>query len=362
MLKKEPKVTFCRGKKKFYNEDSFKNSVYFAPDTREIIVNGVVYGVSTSWETKVLNSIVNIEKDEIELAKFIATRNDGTTVAIDFSQDIKGAINTSINDSIKEVSTQYEEDLKELDETLREDISKTDIKYDPELKKIQISLLGKDLTTGIDATPFLKDGMLKDVQYLETPETYQVLNEDGSPVTDENGNIVTDTWKDVPYLRFEFNEDWAKTNNIKLNRTIVRIPLKQLIDVYKGSGAIETSTKDKNGVTTISLTPEFISSLGINENEDGSWNFVRNNTKYITDSQSIADSLIRLDQEVQKINATNAGTVVVTDTDENGVTNKYVNVDCVVTGTESKYIVKEDLDNTLMGWDELNDEYESSNF
>ena len=344
------RVAFYKGRKKFYDKKKHQDAIYFAPDTKEILVNDVSYGVSTEWESKILQSVRKIKKDDTALADFEITDNKGVTYKLSFSDDIKGAINTSAADTIATITKTIEEKEK----SLSENIKSSEIEFDSENKRINLTFWDGTTSTGFDASPFIKDGMLKDVQYREEVEEYILYDENGDPRKDLNGNIIKDKFEEVPFLRFEFNEDWAKANNRQLKQNIIRIPVNKLIDIYTGDGAIDI---DSNRVIT--LTPEFLNSLGVQQvNENWEFVWIGEGTKYISEATSLGDALLKLDKEIQKINATDVGTVSVTDTwirdDETEPTrNKYVTVELEQTGEESKYIVKENLDIDLLGWEDF---------
>lgn len=69
-------IKFLRGLKSKYNPEVFKDYIYFATDTKEIIVNNASYG--SSYSQQQLNSIVNVVKGESN-GELIFNHADGSS-------------------------------------------------------------------------------------------------------------------------------------------------------------------------------------------------------------------------------------------------------------------------------------------
>lgn len=69
------KIKFLRGQKSKYNPEIFQDYIYFAIDTKEIIVNGVSYG--STYDQEHLNSIISVTKGQSN-GELVFTHRDGS--------------------------------------------------------------------------------------------------------------------------------------------------------------------------------------------------------------------------------------------------------------------------------------------
>lgn len=69
------KIKFLRGLKSKYNPELFKDYIYFAVDTKEIVVNGVSYG--STYDQEHLNSIISVSKGQSN-SELVFTHRDGS--------------------------------------------------------------------------------------------------------------------------------------------------------------------------------------------------------------------------------------------------------------------------------------------
>lgn len=84
--------------------------------------------------------------------------------------------------------------------------------YDSSTHKLQLKQ-GNTVISELDATPFIKDGMLNDVEYV---------------AVQEQGVTVV-----APYLKFTFNTDSGKS--------IIRVSMSDLATVYTGANVLLSS-------------------------------------------------------------------------------------------------------------------------
>lgn len=92
-------LKFLRGSKENYDINAFQDYVYFALDTREIIVDGISYG--NSYEENPLNTIINVEQGS-QIGDLIFTYRDGTKTnfSIPLASNIENGL-MSKDDKIK---------------------------------------------------------------------------------------------------------------------------------------------------------------------------------------------------------------------------------------------------------------------
>lgn len=92
-------LKFLRGSKENYDINAFQDYVYFALDTREIIVDGISYG--NSYEENPLNTIITVEQGS-QIGDLIFTYRDGTKTnfSIPLASNIENGL-MSKDDKIK---------------------------------------------------------------------------------------------------------------------------------------------------------------------------------------------------------------------------------------------------------------------
>lgn len=354
---KQPKVVYYRGPYKYYASINDPNAIYYAYDVKKIIVDGVEYGLSDEQSTQIANSIINIEQDGLG---FNWTTNDGQKGTIVF--DISGNL-ASLQ---KEMKAYTDEQIAEVNKTISDlkSITPDDITYDSKDKSIYLKCGSTKIGVGFDATDFIKDGMLKNVEFIqdETQDLIQDLDSDGNPKVDSQGRpiYVKPTNDVLPYLKFTFNiQNWVGGEMIKESEEVIRISVVDLIDVYTEGDGLKIINNQ------INIDPDFIQSLGYNLANIKNASFQQDldnsfaKTTYLQgetteegkNTHSIVSALIRLDSEIEKINQTNVGTVEVVHRDDS----KYVKVQAKSTDTGSQYIIYENFDDIeeKIVWGEL---------
>lgn len=69
------KLKFLRGSRENYDSAAFKNYVYFALDTHEILVDGISYGIAYTEDS--LTNIIKVENG-LNGGELIFTHRDGS--------------------------------------------------------------------------------------------------------------------------------------------------------------------------------------------------------------------------------------------------------------------------------------------
>lgn len=106
----------------------------------------------------------------------------------------------------------------------------TDVTYDSEAKKIYLKNADGTFGEGIDATPFIKDGMLSDVEVVTI-------------VKDDEGNVPAGTVEGEKYIKFTWNTDSGMKEDYVLASEIGA--------TYEGSDSIEISGENKISVKEV---------------------------------------------------------------------------------------------------------------
>lgn len=70
------KIKFLRGSRENYDQEEFKGYLYFALDTREIIVDGISYGIA--YEDQNLDAIIKVEPG-LSNSELVFTHRDGSS-------------------------------------------------------------------------------------------------------------------------------------------------------------------------------------------------------------------------------------------------------------------------------------------
>lgn len=218
------KIQFIKGLRANYNQDIYRDGIYFAENTGEILVNGVAYGLSTLTKNEIYTAIN---------AK-VATVNFTAPGKFEFIDGLGNVINTVqlVTASQKTAGFMSAEDKKALDDLVagkftvrandpllalnesRELFSAIQLSYDSQAKKI--NLFGQDANnpiSSIDASDFIKDGMLSNVELVVNPE----------------GQL------EGTYLKLTFNLDSGKDS--------VFVNVSNLIDQYNGANLLLTGYK-----------------------------------------------------------------------------------------------------------------------
>jgi hypothetical protein len=227
-------VKFFRGPAASFDKVLHKDGLYFAIDKGEIYLNDSVYGSDetvtdvemTEDGTALIVRRKGLEDKTIDLVELMAkasTTSAGLMTAADkiALDELSAAFK---NDELGKVQGVAEGDkiLSMNDKLISATVSLT---YDSETKKIK--LLGKDNADlgSVDATPFIKDGMISEATLVTDPEGQ------------ESGK----------YLMFKWNTDSGVSDP-------TYVPLTELVDVYIAGDAIAISENNEISVVVAEST------------------------------------------------------------------------------------------------------------
>lgn len=204
-------VKFYRGLAANYNATTHANGIFFCTDTQEIMMNGKAYGLSTT-DLALLNdlyidAITSATYDAGTITFVNSDNNECATISIPMASTTEDGLMSS---------TDYDllQDTAAAVETLSSGAAAS-IVYDSTAKTIK--LMAADKTTvlsTIDATDFIKDGMLSNATLSVDPE--------GKPAG--------------TYIVLDFNTD-AESDPIYINVT-------SLIDEYTAGQGIDISANE----------------------------------------------------------------------------------------------------------------------
>ena len=215
------KIQFIKGLKQNYTIDRFRDGIYFAEDTNEILVNEVSYGLSTLTKNAIYSAI-NAKVASVEFTvpgtfKFLNGNGEviNTITLVTATQQQAGFMSAedkkALDDLINNKFTiKASDSLLALNENM-ELFSKISLSYED--NKIKLFGQNKEAISEIDASDFIKDGMLNQVELVQDPEG------------EEAGT----------YLKLVFNTDAGK-QPILVNVT-------RLVNQYDGSKLVLTGYK-----------------------------------------------------------------------------------------------------------------------
>lgn len=245
------KIQFIKGLKKNYTIDRFRDGIYFAEDTNEILVNEVSYGLSTLTKNAIYSAInskvANVEFTVPGTFKFLNGNGEviTTITLVTATQQQSGFMSAqdkkALDDLINNKFT-----IKANDPILALNDSKelfSNISLSYQDNKIKLFGQGEEAISEIDASDFIKDGMLSSVELVQDPEG----KEAGS------------------YLKLVFNTDAGK-QPIFVNVT-------KLVNQYDGSKLVltgyQTLEEDSTPIVETDTVNEAIAKLAklIEENE-----------------------------------------------------------------------------------------------
>lgn len=245
------KIQFIKGLKQNYTIDRFRDGIYFAEDTNEILVNEVSYGLSTLTKNAIYSAI-NAKVASVEFTvpgtfKFLNGNGDviNTITLVTATQQQAGFMSAedkkALDDLINNKFTiKTSDSLLALNENM-ELFSKISLSYED--NKIKLFGQNEEAISEIDASDFIKDGMLNHVELVQDPEG------------EEAGT----------YLKLVFNTDAGK-QPIFVNVT-------RLVNQYDGSKLVLTGYSALEGnatpITETDTVNEAIAKLAklIEENE-----------------------------------------------------------------------------------------------
>lgn len=245
------KIQFIKGLKKNYTIDKFRDGIYFAEDTNEILVNEVSYGLSTLTKNAIYSAInskvANVEFTVPGTFKFLNGNGDiiTTITLVTATQQQSGFMSAqdkrALDDLINNKFT-----IKANDPILALNDSKelfSNISLSYQDNKIKLFGQGEEAISEIDASDFIKDGMLSSVELVQDPEG------------EEAGS----------YLKLVFNTDAGK-QPIFVNVT-------KLVNQYDGSKLVltgyQTLEENSTPIVETDTVNEAIAKLAklIEENE-----------------------------------------------------------------------------------------------
>lgn len=227
-------IKFFRGPAASFDKVLHKDGLYFATDKGEIYLNDSVYG---SDET-----VTDVEMNE-DGTELIVYRKGQEAKTIDLVEMMAkasatgaGLMTAADKIALDELSTAFKNDelgkvqgvaegdkiLSMTDKLVSATVSLT---YDSETKKIK--LLGKDNADlgSVDATPFIKDGMISEAELVTDPEGQEAGK----------------------YLMFKWNTDAGVSEP-------TYVPLTELVDVYTAGAAIAISEGNEISVVVAEST------------------------------------------------------------------------------------------------------------
>lgn len=169
---------------------------------------------------------------------------DGTnskSITIFDNEGSKSDTNTEINNLRKEIETQINNTLTSANTHTNEEIAKLSIAYDSSTRKLQLKGNGGNLISDIDATAFVKDGMLNDTAVFTASATTQSITFGvKETITDpvpksSNTHEYSGLTINHHYLAFEFKID----NDAEQPYKYEILDATDIIDVYNNGNGLE---------------------------------------------------------------------------------------------------------------------------
>lgn len=169
---------------------------------------------------------------------------DGTnskSITIFDNEGSKSDTNTEINNLRKEIETQIQNTLTSANTHTNEEIAKLSIAYDSSTRKLQLKGNGGNLINEIDATAFVKDGMLNDTAVFTASATTQSITFGvKETITDpvpksSNTHEYSGLTINHHYLAFEFKISSGESSSYKYEI----LDATDIIDVYKNGNGLE---------------------------------------------------------------------------------------------------------------------------
>lgn len=219
-------ISFYRGLKSKYDASLYSNGVYFATDAKEIIVNGISY--IGALADNALIKLVAISEDG---SKLIFTYTDDTVKEFDLNSadvtELQGQL-TVVSEKVDALTTTSNEHSNKIStlETSVNNLTVKSVKSDDKIistdesgvlstsvaldynsvdKKIQLTGIEGAVVSELDASEFIKDGMIDSVVY------------------NSDTKIITITW------------------NTAAGKDATEINISNLVDVYTASNGLELS-------------------------------------------------------------------------------------------------------------------------
>lgn len=169
---------------------------------------------------------------------------DGTnpkSITIFDNEGSKSDTNTEINNLRKEIETQIQNTLTSANTYTNEEIAKLSIAYDSSSRKLQLKGNDGNLINEIDATAFVKDGMLNDTAvFTASAPTQTITFGVKETITDpvpksSNTHEYSGLTINHHYLAFEFKISSGESSSYKYEI----LDATDIIDVYKNGNGLE---------------------------------------------------------------------------------------------------------------------------
>lgn len=190
-------VKFFRGlRSKYVADPNHLNGIYFATDTGELLMNGLPYGTSIFYEDGILK--VNYVQDGV------LKHGEGATALLDLltvaTESANGLMAKEDKEKLNILIEAMEagtlggilgivegEKILSLDPVTK--LLSTNLTFNSELVDNKLQLLGTNNTVvaEFDVTPFIKDGMLDNVEVVEATTENQILGQ-------SSGKFIEFTW------------------------------------------------------------------------------------------------------------------------------------------------------------------------
>ena len=167
--------------------------------------------------------------------------SNSKSITIFDNEGSKSDTNTEINNLRKEIETQIQNTLTSANTHTNEEIAKLSIAYDSSTRKLQLKGNGGNLINEIDATAFVKDGMLNDTAVFTASATTQSITFGvKETITDpvpksSNTHEYSGLTINHHYLAFEFKID----NDAEQPYKYEILDATDIIDVYKNGNGLE---------------------------------------------------------------------------------------------------------------------------
>lgn len=326
-----PKFIFASTKAGFeaVKNDHFYD-ICFIDDTKQIYTHGKYYAMSpadvTALETLIATAqstaeaaqtSANTKISAVSGSNAISVSGEGTSKTVSLLIDSTNAGNvtfaqtsagltasvdlSSVDNLVEGVDTNE----KVLTLTSKKLATTLKIDYNSTTNKLQLKGVGDAVISDLDASAFIKDGMLDSVEIVQTAES----------------GVETAT----PYLKFTFNTDSGKS--------VTRISLSSLIDIYNGENLNLTSNYEAASTYTAPTSGDSVNDA-IGKLAKGIADLITASGDYATSTQGgYADSAL---QSITKgTDGTYVTTTIGSKTGNNGAKSQTVGVAVTVQAMSS---------------------------
>lgn len=282
-------VRFYRGRKASYNATTHADGIYFATDVGQILMNGVEYGGDS--DKKVANVELNTQANGI-----VITYTDTTSTTLLFgkaSTVVDGLMSKEDKAKLDGIETGAEKNIIETVKvngtTLTPDVSRavnvtipaatvTGVKsgdkvlalankelsttlgltYDSATKKINLTGIGSAVIASVDATDFIKDGMVEGVSF--NPDTKMLTitfnTESGKEDIEVNLSDLVDTYTAGTGITITGNSIAVNTNTIATVASVneVKATANTAVQTVSASGTAPLTLSASNTGTDVTVS------------------------------------------------------------------------------------------------------------